>query len=193
MKKIILTVLLAVISFTLSFGQTDKEDITATFNTYFKTMEQKDHVKTIEFLHPDIFGYFSKEQMVEAMEMMFNDPLIEMKMEDAEIKNISKVKTIKGIKYAVVSYTFKMTTTYIGDGVETEGNLDHLVINTGETKPNEKEEGNEELKQDFSFPDANLYAVKDPKFKGWKFIRKTGSVNKMVSEIIPSKVLKKLK
>lgn len=190
MKKSILTLIFTCIFHVFLFAQSDQKEITKAFDNYAQAIIQKDFNKVTDYLHPDVFNYFTREKMIEGLRLLMDDPVTRLEFSKGKVINISKIIEVKKQKYAVVKYSFTVT-SIVG---EIDDKLDDDVIiidDSHEPKEEDKEEGEKVISTNQM--DAELYAIKDPKFEGWKFVRKTEFVNEMVKEIISPKVLKKLK
>lgn len=195
MKKIIFTVLLTTILSFLSFGQTDKVDIKKTVEDYFQAMKNNVHENTIEYMHPGIFKYTSKDVILMGLQYKSSNELLTTIIESVDVKGVSDVLEDNGIKYALVKYSIKTIMKYTNKNGE---DINAIISMTYDFLKSQY--GNENVGYDkdnsiisVSLSEVYMYAVKDPMFQGWKFLRQTDPESETVLEVIPNKVLKNLK
>jgi len=199
MTKTLLTFLLTSMLTITSFGQTDKDEIKKTFEEYFKTVEQKDNAKTLDYIYPKLFDHFPKDRMFQAMDRMTADTTTIITMDNAIVISISENLEIDGIKYALIKYSFKMTMTIkeTNDETETDGEDDFNPTDfTYEMLKEKYRDKNVSYDRENNRLDINvsneLYAINDPTYKDWKFLEKKDRMKPMLEKLLPKKVLKKL-
>ncbi len=182
-----------------AFGQGSEEALRNTLDTYFEAVQQKDIATSLDYSYPKLFDIVPKEALEKAMAEMYADTTVLIEFSDSEIKNISKIKKIKGVKYALVTYGFNMTMTMneaADEEDEDEGLGIDLVEFTAEMLKMQHGEENvttdKENKQIHIKVESTMYAINDPAYDGWKFLDKKESTAKMIKKILPKKALKKL-
>jgi hypothetical protein len=187
----------------------EEKVIRQTFSTYFNTVEQGDYGTTLDYIYPRLYDLVPKEAMLTAMLQINADPSIQISMDSSTINKISNVITVGDSMYARVDYSFRMIMKLIPE----ETGLDEEA----ETDTTEGEEEEEEFNQ-FDFTanmldgmygeknvrrdkensilyiqiEASMFAIDDPKFKGWKFLEKKDQLKPVLEQLIPEEVLKEL-
>lgn len=176
MIKSLISILLVILLDTTAFGQNDKDAIRKTFESYAQITQQKDNIKTLEYIYPKLFEYFPKDKLLEVMDNMYSDTTVHITFRDSQIKNISETLEIDGVKYAVLKYSYKMIFTILEEESDNEkGNL-KLIDSTYEIFKIQYGKENVKLDKKNNQIEANLtremYAINDPKLKDWKFLEK---------------------
>lgn len=175
---------------TAVFAQSDAEEIKQTVVEYMAIVENKEYQKTMDYLYPKLFEIVPKSLMEETLKKQAEDTDLVIELQNSAIQKISKVLLVDGVKYALVDYTFLMT----------------MII------PEEDKEGLETMKVLFEAHygkknvvldtdkrafDINVssaaYLIRDPQYKGWKFLERKKEMLPLLEKMLPKKVLKKLK
>ena len=66
------TLLLLAISLSINvFAQTDKKEITTTFNAYKTTLDSLQLEKSMDYIYPKLYEIIPKEQLVAALKKLF--------------------------------------------------------------------------------------------------------------------------
>lgn len=171
------------------FAQTDRDEILDVHQRYMQTVEQQDNAATLGFIYPKLFKLYPKGMMLQSMNKASADPSIAIAMHNPKVDNISGSMEHKGIKYATVGYSFLMTMQIlVANEKMTEFTHTFLTDNYGEENV-----AFDSASTTFNIQVQNeLYAINDPEFTGWKFLEKKESMQILVEQILPKKVLKKL-
>lgn len=196
-KKLILYIFTLIISQSI-YCQVDKEEVKKIFEEYFTTVIQKDNEKTLEYIYPKLFDNFPKDKMLESLNKLKADTLSVTTLENGIVENISEILEIEGIKYALVKYSFKMTLKYLknnGNKKLMEGEK-YTIADFTHTMLKEKYgEKNVKYTKKTSTFEVNvsneMYAVKDPVYKDWKFLEKKGSMKPILNKLLPKEVIDK--
>lgn len=99
-KKWNLVVLALMCQIGLAWAQTSEQSIRQQFEKYNSLIEQAKYKESIEYVHPGIFDFVSKDLLVEIMEATFNDENVAIKFGKTEIKQVSPVQKVENAYYA---------------------------------------------------------------------------------------------
>lgn len=198
MTKTIFTFLLTSLFAISVLAQTPKEEIKNTFEVYFKTVQEKDNAKTLEYIYPRLFDHFPKDRMLMAMDQMKADTSILITMGNGTVKNISEILEAEGKKYVLIKYAFRMTMVIKkgSDESEDEDDESNPAAETYEMLKETYGDDNVEYDPENNKLDINvtnqMYAIADPKYTGWKFLEKKENMQPILDKLLPKTVLKKL-
>lgn len=187
MKKIIFYFLI-LFTFHAASAQTDNDAIKKTFEEYFKTIEQQNNAKTLDYIYPKLFEQFPKEFMLKAMNETTNDTTTHIVMSNSVIKNVSKTLTIENIQYALIKYSFTMTITE----TDKDDSIEFMLKLFQGTYGKNNVLYDKSTKKIEVHIDNEAYAINHPEFQGWKFLEKKESMKPVLEKLLPKKVLKKL-
>jgi len=81
-----LFVVLACCMANLMQAQADSLALTEAFYKYLKTIDDKDAAATAEMLYPKIFDLMEKADMIDIMQMMYDDKEMEIRFENSKLK-----------------------------------------------------------------------------------------------------------
>jgi len=181
-----------------TFGQIDKDEMKKTFENYFQTVVQKDNEKTLDYMYPKLFEKYPKDKMLGAMDKMKEDTTTVITVDNANIISISETFELDGIKYALITYSFKMTMIIMATGDKSESTVGEDYNQADFTYEILKEKYGDKnvlYDQENSKLDINvtseIYAIKKPTYKDWKFLEKKDSMKQLLEKLLPKKVLKK--
>lgn len=93
------------ISSLTSYSQDYKARIKEQFLRYSALLVAKEFRASTEYLNPAFFTLVSKDQLVQVMEMTFNNPSIEFEFAQPEVEAIQDKQKINGVDYAKFGYT----------------------------------------------------------------------------------------
>jgi len=194
-QKIFLFLFLALLT-AANFAQTDAEDIKKTVQNYFQAVEQKDYVQFLDFIYPEIFDKYSKEEILKSLKEEQNDSSFVYSIENTKIENISQVIEVNGVKYALVTYSYKLI--FIFDEKENEPeeaqklDIQMMLSVYRQIYGEEKVEYDEKNHKFIIIDTQKMYAIKTPEYQGWKFLEKTKDDESM-KIFLPEQVLTQLK
>ena len=194
--KLFSTVVLVVL-FTLSgFAQSYKEEVTKNAETYYEYMTNQNFDGVLDYMYPKVFDKVPREQLKLGMEQMFNSPEMKIEFVSNTVTDVSDKVEEEGISYAAVFYNSKMRMTFISEKDKPEEEQkSFLEFMSGIMKTQFGEENvTSELKTVSLLVnmDANMFAIKDPKYKGWKFVGNDDAMKALVDSIIPENIRTKL-
>lgn len=91
-----------------TFAQGDKKSVELGFATYMQTLKDRDFKKAMDFMPEEFFEFVEKEQLIEVMESMFNNPDMEIKLENAAILDVKDINKIGEKYYSIIKYSSLM-------------------------------------------------------------------------------------
>ncbi|OJJ21118.1 hypothetical protein BKI52_11155 [marine bacterium AO1-C] len=195
MKRIALSFLIAC-SVTLSYAQSPKDNLKKDFNNYIGLSIKKDFEKSMDYIVEDFFDIVPKDQMVAQFERAFNDPGLEIKLEDPKILKISALEKIDKKHYAIIKYSNILKMKVLPQGKdETEKDLKQKaeLIKAAFAK----QPGIESLKYDeknHSFEAKvieKVCGVSNDEGKQWKFVKLDKSAFFILEKFIPKEILER--
>jgi len=193
--KIFLFLLIGLLT-TASFAQNDKAEIKKTAEAFFNLIQQKKYDKMLDYFYPKIFEEFPKEELLKNMKEIQTDSAFTFSIENSRIENISEIVEVKGIKYALLTYSYKMSLVFTTqkNATKEEKELFNQIIMQGISQ---QEHGIDNVKYDeksgkiIIVDTDQKFAINDPQYKGWKFLDITPD-KESLKKYIPEEVIKEL-
>jgi hypothetical protein len=188
-KNIWLIYLLLFVQTTV-FAQTDVAAIKQTVLEYMEIVEDKNYLKTMDYLYPKLFDIVPRSKIEESLRKQLEETKIQVEVKNSKVEAVSKVLLVKEVKYALVDYSFLMI--MIIPEEEKDGLEAMLAIfksNYGEENVSldvEKRAFNIEML-------SAAYVINDPEYNGWKFLERKKELLPLLENMLPKKVLRKLK
>ncbi len=189
MKKHLLIGILFLFNTTIG-AQSDADSIRETIENYMAVAKAKDYVKTMDYLYPKLFDLVPRSVLEESLKNQAQDTTIQIEFENNTIEKISKVLLLKGIKYALVDYSFLMKMTI--KGKDEEGLKMMQILFEGSY--GKKNVSLDTENSTFSIQvNRATYLINNPEYEGWKLLERKEGLLSLLEKILPKKVLKKLK
>ena len=191
MKHLVTFFIALFISFS-SFSQSYKEDIAKEAQTYYDYMTNQNFDGVLDYMYPAVFDMAPKAQMKAGMEQMFNSKDMTIEFISNEVTKVSDKKELEGVTYAAVFYNSKMKMTFVSEMDKPEEDQKAFLNFMKATMESQFGEGNvtseaKEMSLVINM-DANMFAINDPKYDGWKFIGNDDAMKQLVDSIIPESV-----
>ncbi len=178
-------------AFTIS-AQSQKEIITKEAQTYYEYMTNQNFDGVLDYMYPKVFEMAPREQMKMGMQQMFNSPDMKIEFLNNDVTDVSDEKVVDGVTYAAVYYNSKMRMTFVSElekPDEDKKTFINFMKSTMATQFGEENvESDAETMSLVINMDATMFAIKDPKFEGWKFLGNDDAMQMMVNSIIPESV-----
>ena len=186
-----LTSLLLLISLS-SFGQSHTTEITKNAQTYYDYMTNQNFDGVLDYMYPKVFDFAPRAQMKAGMEQMFGSPGMKIEFIANDVTSVSEEKILEGVTYAVVFYNSKMKMTFLSEkdkpAEDQKAFLDFMKA-TMDTQFGENNVTADQATMSLVINmDANMFAIKDPQYEGWKFIGNDDAMKQLVDSIIPEAV-----
>jgi hypothetical protein len=103
-KPVFVLILIAFQSTNL-LAQAYKDSIGLQFSRYTQSLMQKDFSKSAEYINPDFFKVITKEQLIGALETVFNNPDLDFKIEDPKIISIGNNRNFSKQNFVKLQYS----------------------------------------------------------------------------------------
>lgn len=191
MKQLFTICLSLFIAFTIS-AQSQKEIITKEAQTYYEYMTNQNFDGVLDYMYPKVFEMAPREQMKMGMQQMFNSPDMKIEFLNNDVTNVSDEKVVDGVTYAAVYYNSKMRMTFVSELEKPdEDKKTFIQFMKGTMASQFGEENVQADTESMSLVinmDATMFAIKDPKFDGWKFLGNDDAMQMIVNSIIPESV-----
>jgi hypothetical protein len=170
-----------------------KAEIKSEFIAYYDLIVNREFAKAMEYIVPEFFEIMPKEEMIGAMEQLFNDPKFSFELRPPEIKEVTKVVKEEGKWYAKLRYSNWMNMKIAGEANETaDEKADRIAMLLGIFKTNFGPDNviyNEETGFFEIFSIKEAIAVSKNGKSDWKFITIEENQKLLIEKIIPAKVL----
>ncbi len=197
MKKI-LTLGVLLLSSLFMFAQTDwtTSGIEQLLKEYMALIDNGDIAASIDYMHPSLFKLESKEMISQKLEESFNDPELQVKLSQFQVKKIGDIVTYKSINYSLVDYEMDITMKHIPEEGAEDKELEEM--NGFMQAMYEAMYGEENVvfdEEDHSFvitSNNQMFAIGDPEIGAWKILENKEGMKKMLGNIVPKKVIKKM-
>lgn len=190
--KSVFTLILALAISVSGASQSYKAEIKTEAQTYYDYLTNKNFDGIFDYMYPKIFELASREQMRAGMEQMFNSKDMKIEFIANDVVSVTDKMEVKGVTYAAVFYNSKMRMTFLSEKDKPEAERKDflkLMQTTMETQFGEANVNSEfENMALLINMDANMFAIKDPQYKGWKFIGNDDSMKQLVNSVIPETV-----
>jgi len=173
-------------------AQSHKEVIIKEAQTYYDYMTNQNFDGVLDYMYPKVFEMASRDQMKAGMEQMFSSPEMKIEFLNNDVTSVSDKKEVEGVTYAAVYYNSKMKMTFLSELDKPEGDKKTFIDFMKATM--DTQFGVENVTSDVETMslvinmDANMFAIKDPKYDGWKFIGNDDAMQVLVNSIIPESV-----
>jgi|GEM_PF-3142668 len=185
-----LFVVLACCMANLMQAQADSLALTEAFYKYLKTIDDKDAAATAEMLYPKIFDLMEKADMIDIMQMMYDDKEMEIRFENSKLKKIGAPIEHEGNKYVAMDYEYQMTFVYKARYLKK--NLKNVAKGLIEERGAENVAVDKKNHTIVIQADKTLIAIADPSYEGWKFIEKKSERKTVLKRILPEEVVENL-
>ncbi|WP_047549534.1 hypothetical protein [Psychroserpens sp. Hel_I_66] len=191
MKNIFTSILVLLISIS-TFAQSHKEEVTKNAQTYYDYMTNQNFDGVLDYMYPKVFEMAPRAQMKAGMEQMFSSPEMKIEFLSNDVTKVSEEKIVDGITYAAVFYNSKMKMTFLSEKDKPEEDqkafLDFMKVTMDTQFGAENVVSNQTDMSLVINMDATMFAIKDPKYDGWKFIGNDDAMKQLVDSIVPESV-----
>nr|WP_321245337.1 hypothetical protein [uncultured Psychroserpens sp.] len=190
--KNIITLLIALLISVSSFAQSHKDEVSKNAQTYYDYMTAQNFDGVLDYMYPKVFEMAPRAQMKAGMEQMFNSPDMKIEFISNEVSKVSDKKEVEGVTYAAVFYNSKMKMTFLSEknksAEDQKAFLDFMKI-TMDSQFGENNVIADQTEMSLVINmDANMFAIKDPQYDGWKFIANDDAMKQLVDSIVPESV-----
>ena len=190
--KNIITLLIALLISVSSFAQSHKDEVSKNAQTYYDYMTAQNFDGVLDYMYPKVFEMAPRAQMKAGMEQMFSSPDMKIEFISNEVSKVSDKKEVEGVTYAAVFYNSKMKMTFLSEkdksAEDQKAFLDFMKI-TMDSQFGENNVTADQAEMSLVINmDANMFAIKDPQYEGWKFIGNDDAMKQLVNSIIPESV-----
>jgi len=169
----------------------NRQNLDSSFKSYFRALEQKDAAKIISYLPRQLFAVTDRSELESVVAATLNHEDFLVDFSNLQIIKVAEIQKEKGIAYSIILYEFQLMMREKGGGATTVG-LSELYDSYKSVMDEDRLLFDEKNKTLSVKQSAQVYAVNDPAFKGWKFIDNRMYLTYSDEEIIPDSILKKL-
>ncbi|MEZ4847302.1 MAG: hypothetical protein R3B93_01440 [Bacteroidia bacterium] len=164
------------------------------FNNYLEAITNKEFSKSMDYIVPEFFEIFPKEQMIKVMEQTFNNPEMEFELKEPKILEIGKIKKVNERFYSKLRYSNLMNMKFKGEEEETEeekkmrNNL--MKLSFEQTFGSENVEYNSEADFFQIYSEKEVIAISDNGKTEWKFLVVEEKQKFILEKLVPEEVIK---
>jgi len=172
-----------------------QEDMKKTLGEYLRLAEAKDSEKIMDYMYPGFFTLYPRHLMVEVMNRSFNDPAFEILLMDSRILDISPLKTVDTVTYAVADYSVVMTLKYLESDDNPLPDAEAIELTQGIFKQMYGEENVRYIPEETKFritAAKKMLVLKTPGLTAWKVLGVEENLKPVMKKIIPEKILEDL-
>ena len=179
-----------------TYSQSHKEVLTSEANMYFEYLTNQNFDGILDYMYPKVFDLAPREQMKIGMQQMFNAEDMNIQFLANDVTKVSDKKVLDDVEYAVIYYFSTMKMTFLTEEGQTEEDKKGFLMFMKSTLQTQfgEEHVQEELETMSLIIDMNatMFAIKDPQYKGWKFLGNDDSMKTIVNAVIPETVITEL-
>jgi len=184
---VFLFVLLSLMTFSQTKTNPDDAAIKKSLTYFVNSIQSKQIDQAVSCIYPKYFNIVSKEQMMQILNMTYNNPFMKIELQDLKFGNIEKPELITGEYFSMTHYFLKLkcNVSSLNDDMKKKMNS-ALTAKYGAN--NVKYLGNEGS----YLINATMKACAVSKDKkAWKFVILEKQYKKELVTILPKKILDK--
>jgi len=175
-------------------GPLVETDIRTTLGLYWDAVQRKDHEATLSYIDPKLFALVPRERMLEALERSSADTTVRVTWGAAEVTKVSRPIKEGDITYAGVDYRFDLRMWLSSEPDTDQDRKAAFVIGMLE-----EQYGKGNVRHD---PGDDVYVIHaerrmiaglDPQVGAWRFLERKKGMEPLLEQLVPARVLKKLK
>ena len=190
--KYLTSLLLAFLISLSSFAQSHKEEVAKNAQTYYDYMTAQNFDGVLDYMYPKVFEMAPRAQMKAGMEQMFSSPDMKIEFISNDVTRVTDKKEVDGVTYAAVFYNSKMKMTFLSEKDKSPEDqkafLDFMKVTMDTQFGADNVTSDAEAMSLVINMDANMFAIKDPQYDGWKFIGNDDAMKMLVDSIVPESV-----
>lgn len=195
MKKLMIVIMF--LSSIVLQGQTAKENLRYTFDTYINLTMAQEFDKSFDYIIQDLFEIIPRAQMVALMKQIYNNPKMEIHLENPKILSLGAIEKFKGKWYAILTYSNIMRIKVNPE--DTDESAEDKAVRMGLLKVSfNKKFGTKNVKynEETGFFEINVVksvccASEDGK-SDWKFLTLDKAQQKLTKSFLPAEIFEKL-
>lgn len=168
-------------------AQAYKDSVKAQFIRYTNLLIQKEFAKSVEYMNPEIFKIFPKEQMLTIIEKTYNNPLMTFNIEDPVIISTGNEKKVNAHHFVKLRYSNYLTLHYNKDNGRTP---DTAAIKS----VLQKQFGQQNVQYNAAADSYRVFSIKEviansADLRNWTFIVVEERQKPLLEKFIPREVL----
>lgn len=204
MKRYFPLAILLLLSHFPVLAQDELPELRATLTGYFDAISNPANPAVLDHIYPKLFDHYPRPMLEASISAIDDDSSTLITLQDMKIEKIAKVLTLDGIQYTLVDYGYEMKLVLFEeeDLSLDEEDMEDLGIDVSVAEMtygilkgqygDKNTRFNPETGTIDVHIDAQLYAILDPAYPGWKFLEKKDSLKEVLALLLPEKVLQKL-
>jgi len=175
-------------------GPTDEDDIRTTLGLYWDAVQRKDHEATLSYIDPKLFVLVPRERMLEALERSSADTTVRVNWGQAEVTKVSRPIKEGESRYAGVDYRFDLR-MWLSSEPDTDQERKAAFL----TDMLEEQYGKGNVRYDSQddvyviHAERRMIAELDPRVGAWRFLERKKGMEPLLEQLVPARVLRKLK
>ena len=191
--KYLLTTLF-VFSLTVSIAQNASSEIEKTFTQMNQALVDKDFEGMMEYMAEELFEAVPKQQMIDVLGMMMNNPQLEFVLTVPEVLSVGAVEEVEGKHYAIVESKGQQKMRFFDEsGNPMKMGDSPMVAQTYEQMKAQAGEENIQYDEESGFfiitSNQKSIAISEDGSSNWKFLQTDANMKAIVANIVPAKIL----
>ncbi|MBK6418828.1 MAG: hypothetical protein IPI24_02590 [Ignavibacteria bacterium] len=185
-NTLVVMVLLMTIGCQAATSQHD--DLTETFDKYIRATKSDSPAEQLEYLHPRVFDFISKDTLLLGLELIKQSTMI--KAGNEKIVSKSDVITHDGVQYALLTYSQQLSMD-VSDMKGQGGANVAISLMLNELKSQYGADNvvfNEKLFTVEMTTTNYVYAILDSKYREWKYLPKTKELAHVTEQVVPDTI-----
>lgn len=191
-----LTALFVILFTTSLFAQDVKQEIASEFTSYQNAISQGHFKEAMEYITPEFFAIYPKEEVVDLMEKTFNNPSITFEIKDMKIENIAEPEAIEGKHYALLTYSNAMIMKFNENEDENEEQKGSRLAMTRialEQSFGSNNVGYDPATDAFIVKaEKSVYAISADGRSDWKFLAVEKGQEEVLERILPRELMNRM-
>ena len=182
--------------FVVQFGyaQDYKTDIETEFMNYLQTIIDRDFEKSMDYLTEDFFTLVPREQMIGAMEQIFNNPAVEFSLKDPKVIGVEDRQVIDNKQYALLTYSNVLFMKFVMEEAP-ESEEDAQLMSSYMKASLESTFGEGNVKYDAEteffeiYSEKKVCAISSTEKDEWKFLVLENAQKPMLAKLLPKEIM----
>lgn len=188
-NKLITTffILISIFSLAQTKVSSDEIQIKKSLTYFVNSVKAKNMNQAVNCIYPKLFTIVPKEQMIQGLEMSYNNPMLKVNIQNFNFGGIEKPELIGNEYFSITNYGFKMQCDVSAANDEMQMNIEKALKGKyGKNNVKAVRKGIYDI-------DAKMRAcaVSTDK-KNWKFLILEKSYKPYLNKILPKKIIDKI-
>ena len=178
------------------YAQDIKATIAKEFTDYQEAIINKEFERSLEYITPEFFEIYPKEQILKLMEDTFNNPAFAYEIKNTRIDSVGQVQEIEEKHYALLTYSNQMNIRFTSEGEESQDQEKSRLAQTRISLEQTFGSNNVKYNPATEFFEVqaqkNVYAISEDGNTNWKFLMVDKTQKPVMDQLLPSQLANKI-